>query len=41
MVAWKVANPLLQDELRRIGEFGAYGLRIAGIAVHLEQAEPG
>ena len=22
-VGWKVANPLLQDELRRIGEFGA------------------
>ena len=36
-VGWKVANPLLQDELRRIGEFGAHGLRIAGITVHLEQ----
>src|SRR3954470_16218100 len=36
-VGWKVANPLLQDELRRIGEFGAHGLRIAGIAVHPEQ----
>src|SRR4029079_10668622 len=36
-VGWKVANPWLQDELRRIGEFGAHGLRIAGHAVHLEQ----
>ena len=36
-VGWKVANPLLQDELRRIGKFGAHGLRIAGFTIHLEQ----
>jgi hypothetical protein len=36
-VGGQVANPLLQDELRRIGEFGAHGLRIAGHAVHPEQ----